>query len=116
MNASRLFLRKQCSGASSVGIKNTFVSVSQIVKQERLICRTNSVLVDCQRKFSSAEKPSNERKSLVHGEPSKEIKQLSDEILNLNAIDMNILLEILQVGVILFNGGNCKLKSAYCSL
>ena len=85
-------------------MKKSFVSVSQLVKQERLISSANSVMFNCQRKFSSVDPSStasNERQSLVHGKPSKEVQQLSDDILNLNGIDMHILLEIIQVSLTL---------------
>lgn len=38
-----------------------------------------------------------ERDSLIHGPVSPEIKQLTEDILNLNVIDFDILIEIVQV-------------------
>jgi hypothetical protein len=103
MNASRIFVQAQCR-ASHFSARRSFITFSHLAKQERSICKAESINIayNFQRKFSSTEKTSppeisNERQSLIDGEPSKELKQLSEDILNLNWIDMSILLEILQV-------------------
>lgn len=107
MNASRIFVQAQCRGSLSFSARRSFITLSHLAKQERSICKAESINIvyNYQRKFSStntSEKTSpaqisDERQSLVDGEPSKELKQLSDDILNLNWVDMSILLEILQV-------------------
>ena len=120
MNAAINFGKKQCSGSAifSFARQRGFISLSQSAKLGQSICKTISVQTSaCNtfRNFSTEVSPvtkmapsaSNERLSLVDGELSKELKQLSDDILNLNAVDVTILLEIVQV-IAAFCDANCE--------
>ena len=110
MNAAINFGKKQCSRSTifSFARQRGFISLSQPAKIGEGIYRSKSAKTSAGnafRSFSTEEQtvtkraPSaeNERLSLVDGELSKELKQLSDDILNLNSVDMTLLLEIVQV-------------------
>ena len=110
MNAAINFGKGQCSRSTffSFARQRGFISISKPAKLGESICRKELVKISARNTFrtfstegSSAAKqaPSalNERLSLVDGELPNELKQLSDDILNLNAVDMTILLEIVQV-------------------
>ena len=106
MQASRGLLRKQC-GRSTFMTKRSFIAHFPLSQDRHLSCNCcfkgavpANVLQT--RRFSDKPTPlqspnSNERESLIDGAPSAEIKQLSDDILNLNTLDMSILVEIIQV-------------------
>jgi hypothetical protein len=113
MNAAINVGKKQCSGSTifSFARQRCFISLSQPAKLREGIYRSKSAKTSAHnalRSFSTEEKtvtkraPSaeNERLSLVDGELSKELKQLSDDILNLNSVDMTLLLEIVQVKMV----------------
>jgi hypothetical protein len=102
-------VQAHCRGSQSFSARRSLITFSHLAKQNRSICKAESINIvyNFQRKFSSNEKTSpaqisNERQSLIDGEPSKELKQLSEDILNLNWIDMSILLDILQVSRYVF--------------
>ena len=110
MNAAINFGKKQCSGSTifSFARQRGFISLSQPAKLGDSIYRTKSDKVSSRNAFGSltpdwvdgprqAPSAENERLSLVNGELSNELKQLTDDILNLNKVDMTILMEIVQV-------------------
>ena len=109
MNAAINFGKKQCSGSTifSFARQRGFISLSQPAKLGDSIYRTKSAKISSHNAFGTfpdwvdgpkqAPSAENERLSLVNGELSNELKQLSDDILNLNVVDMSILMEIVQV-------------------
>ena len=109
----RCFLKQQCTGTSFV-TKRSFISLIQIAQERHLSCSHRfedvKTATFMQRKnFSDGPTQAqptvtNERESLVHGTPSAEIKQLSDDILNLNTLDMSLLVEIIQVLIEVYLG------------
>ena len=107
---------------SSFVAKRSFIAHLPLAQERHQSCNHNfegavTTNVVQTRYFSDKPTPaqthnSNERESLIDGTPSAEIKQLSDDILNLNTLDMSILVEIIQVHTANFHGKKYLLNLA----
>ena len=103
MQVSKSVAKKQCTGSfAAKRCLITFTAPQRHISSDYKVKDTKITTLFQRRQFSDSPSPSepssNERDSLINGTPSPEIKQLADDILNLNTIDMTILIEIVQVG------------------